>query len=543
LYALIGAAYLLQFLIAKSLPGKVDNIYFLAAYNDVFNHLTSFFSGLEIRTSYFPEKAIYPFGSYPWAIGVIYSPLIYLDLSPYLSFYILYVIIFSTNALGVFLLSKSLKLNCTISFINGLIFSFSNYIVANFDNPDALIFFPGLVALSLLLSSNKKIVWSFILLAIQLYFSPYIFIFFCFAFLTYYVTNFKEIFVYTFLIKSIIGLIILSIIIAPFFYVYIVNTLSVEYYNPSFNIESQHYVGLKFKDFFKPLNSNLLYSGGEYSPQSNWLSKTKSIFSGFSIFIFSLFSLIFIKFENKIFWFSLLIIFFILSCGPYFPTEIPIENFLYNIYEYFGIHKFLRIPIRAFSIVLLSLIITSSFFLQSIFSKNKYLYYILVGFIIIENLSLKLETYNTQNYFSIQEQLKFIKPEDVVLNIPSDLYPILKNRMHNDGNCSLIDHEFSIIREYLYMYFQTKGKFNCINGFSSFIPLTRLENQKLIYNIDSNECIDELVLKNKLNYIIFFKEFKNGCPYHSFLNALNNNKNLIKFKENKHFIVFKVIFD
>ena len=273
----------------------------------------------------------------------------------------------------------------------------------------------------------------------------------------------------------------------------------------------------------------------------NWLSKTRSAGIGILLWVFGIGGLIFFKGKRTLFA-ILWIVFFLLALGPfiYSGEDIISKAPLHFLYEKFNINQLFRIGIRAFFICIMVFAVTAGFFLDRTFTRRKIPKYFLVLILVlffIENVPYTFQKYNSVELTKHEVDYSFMEEDAVLLNLPS----VIMVGFYFDYLCNPTeDYEFPQVREYLYMYYQTRHKRNILNSVCSFYPKSIMENQRLIQKIQEDDNLEQLISLNGIDYIVFHKEFTNGCSFDELLQFLSNYPRLEKTKESEEVVIYKV---
>lgn len=547
-YWIVFLCLFIQFPLHDSLPGKVDNWFFIQAFNTLHNTIESFINGTNIGNALYPENSIFPFDSYSFGQAFIYLPLKWLGFNEINIFYLHYTFIFTLNSLGAFLLAKAFRLNLFFAFIAGLFFSLNNFVLGQLENPDALFLGIGLIGLYYFLKhlkSNqlKHVLIAYSLLALEIYFSAYGFLFLCLAALIAGLFFFEKLISFRGLKNNLLGLLLFGIILFPFLKFYIFSQSLQSGYNPANILDNIKNVGLKFSDFKKVLPNNLIYSTPNFM-NYDWLYKTKAIFLGLTLPLLALYGLLKTKYIEARLLGLWLLIFFILAIGPFTPMNNSLDpGPLYVLFKKLNLNYFLRINIRAYYVCVLSLVLLASLTLQSITNKRGgiILSIFLITIILIENVPYKFEYYNSKELIKAAHVPYSFEASDVILNLPSSFLSGVHPELKPVCEASLsINYEFENIREFLYMYEQTKHKANTINGFVGFIPDSRLSNQLKIQRVTDGDNLAQLISMNHISHIILHKNFFEPCNSDNLATYLDQSALLEKQMETSKKVVYTI---
>jgi hypothetical protein len=173
-----------------------------------------------------------------------------------------------------------------------------------------------------------------------------------------------------------------------------------------------------FSKLFTPLRN--LFTGNT-AENSNYLGYT-----GLALFICSLIFYSKQKIKELYFWIISAIGFFVLSLGPFLhfggtiEPKIPLPYLL--IYKYVPFFDNIRSVGRLWAIALLCFSIAAAFGVQYVIANRKYIYQLLLGFLIIVMLSAEYlalpTTLSTLNYSPFYDQIKAEKGDFGVVDLP-----------------------------------------------------------------------------------------------------------------------------
>lgn len=551
LYLLFFALLFLQFPLAGSLPGKIDTWFFVIAFQNIQNMVLAFFQGVELGTALFPEKAVFLFGNYSWGAAPFFLVFKWVGLNDIWAYYGFISLVFATNAWAAMRLSAHFIGKNRYAFFSGFTFAASNFAFGNLDNPDTLIFAPALISILFAfeyLNSPKpaKLVWVAILSGFQVYFSPYIYLLHVMFLASLFVWRLASMLQQGLKPVHLFGCILLHLILLfPFLMVYVFGDEMGGAWNPATSLDAVHMAGFHGRDLFRFLDGNWIYPPLEdLGTPNSWLYKTRS--AGFGILLLLLSLTGFYYWNQKIAILVILIGYMILAIGPILSVgSFNLPALMYPFYAYLDLHQFFRITIRAFFGVSFLLSFLAAYGLKrstGISSHAKLLLGISFLLFGLENIPFGFSKYGSEQYLkSDLFQLPKIngKETNVLLNLPSRFY----SGAHPDfpSNCqNAEDWDFEVTREYLYMWGQTRHWQHTINGFTGFIPETRIQNQLLINQLNQAGKLKALIGNNKLDLIIYHKWLENSCDSPDVLKTLKESPLLEKVEESESRAVFLV---
>lgn len=547
LYLGVFLVLFLQFPVNGSLPGKVDTWFFLTAFNDINLFLEAVINGSEhTGNSLYPESNVFSFGNYSFGQALFFLPFKWMGCTDIWAYYLFFSLLFSWNSWSVFKIAEYFGLQRVYAFVAGLLFSCSNYVFGNMDNPDAIFLSIGFFGFYFFLQQLKRQKFGYTLLAYgligtEVYFSSYGFLFACIASFLAGIVHYKILLSYVQIKRNAIGIALLLLILTPYLWIYMFGDALVNAYNPAADISALQSIGLKWNDFFHPLKYNLIYPSVELQ-NYNWLYKSKSVFLGVFFPLCGLYGLFSFKGTNRKLLLTILLLFFLLAIGPFMPFNNNGDpSPLYWIYKKFYLHQYFRINIRAFLMCVLMLSIGASYTLQYIALRRKS---ILVSagiffLILVENVPYKFEKYDSKNLMETSILEPAFNKEDVVLHLPSTFFSGTFPGFELVCEGAQDNYEFEIIREYLYMYGRTKHGGSSVNGFSGFIPQSRMHNQELILEIMHPGILEELVDLNNISHIVVHKDFFTGCNQDEIISFLHDTPFLILVHQTDNHLLFK----
>jgi len=576
-YFLIFLAFFWQFPASDSVPGNCDTFFAISYSNTYLNNLKALFTGLSPGSLMYPTPSIYGFGETAFATAIIFIFFkLFLGNDLY-CYYLFCVTIFTLTSLSFSLFISTYIKNRYLIFFSGLIFSLSNFTLANIDSIHTVFFaisFLSLYFFRCYLKTPKKrdLYLAFILCGFQIYFSAYVFLLTVLILGFMILLNFKKI--KDFLLPGMIMLIITF----PFLLFYFNSINSKRFFNP-WNLKFiSELHSLNSSDLLRKIPGNIYNRNGnltefpqfvrdleriraeghpEYSyamkPHIDYQSNTqdfdlneratinfpyirRSAFIGFILYILALIGFFASNKKLKIELGGFFLIGLIFSHGPLnliggqvFPTP------MYLIYEYLDMAKFFRIPSRAFFISQIAVIILAMMGLRLLL-KKKINNLVLTGvlfLILIENVPFSMTKF--KNHLSppkgLAQFFKSKREKKVILDLPSDLGLIFVNDY---------DDFFSYSREIIYMNYQSYHLQNSINGINGYLPKTRYEVQKDIDKFQDSGILGSRLKSLGVNNIIYHKKLALNGKEIELLKKLKSNQQLKMVLENEELAIFNI---
>ena len=518
LYFFIFLLLFLPYPIEKSLPGNCDTWLAVALSNTYLKNILTFFNEGEVFRALYPVKNIFSFGESSPGLGLlfIFCKIIF---SNDLWAYFLYLVIqFSLTSFAFFLFADLFVKHRWASFIGALFFCTSHFAFSNIDDTLIIFYFFPFLSLYFLHKSFKRLnksefIISALLLGITPYFSFYLYFYLLIILFTtffFYKDEINKLGIVFFLSSLFISFIISS----PLIFFYLQNSSNPDFVNP-YNLPMViKSTSLQGGDFFKALPNNLMEIKSHKLNNQDpfWALLRRHAWMGITLPFLSLFGWFFNN--DKRISRTIICIFLLgllLSLGPsIFIFGFKIPSPVAILYEWVPLSSFLRVPLRAFFITLISLCFFACFSFKFIFElgeKSKILSaFLLILFMsgyFIENIPYPLKKYPT---FSLEkppsyyERIDKVYRPQVLLNLPSLI------------RFDFLDSEndlYSFNREILYMNWQTKLSHNIVNGVNGYIPKKRLQLQSLLYNLKSLSSLGQLK-KMGIDMILIHKNLLKG---------------------------------
>lgn len=571
----------LQFPLNNALPGNCDTFFIIALSNTYIQKIQSFFTGNYFGTSMYPITNIFAYGeSYP-GICLLFSFFKLFGLNDIWAYYFFCVTIFSLTGFGIYLLA-TVFVRPIFAWCAGFAFSCSNHAFAYIDDCYIIFFSLPAIALYFIFLYFKEKKKSLLFKAAfyggaQVYFTPYVFVYQTLAICVVMAINifFSKPKIDQGIKRTIFTAICIYLLIsAPFFIFY----LSV---NHSLNIiEYVHWSAIKVMSIlpqspFWVLSNNLIYPNLQtpdvQSIRVYWFITRFSVFSGTTLVVLAIISLFKLN-RIKVQFVIIALIGIILAFGA--AIRIGDKEFLTPIGHLdliFPFFQFLRVSMRAYFLVTLSLSILAAFSLEHIYKIFKTrigakAILIVPLFIIIhffENTPFPLKSFPVKDFIEIPEDYyAFTKGlmNEVILDLPTYFkkdYMNWDESLFNDpnkfikkenGQPKLIiqgqnyyGDDFQPLlyynRNLVYMNWQTHHRLNIISGIHGYLPTTRMIFQYYIDKIPDPHALAWLK-KQKVTLIAFHKNMVLKDE-EKILSGLENSSLLKKVEEGKTTTFFR----
>ncbi|MFC2169807.1 carbohydrate binding domain-containing protein [Acidobacteriota bacterium] len=587
----------LQFPLKGSISGNCDHWAAISYSNAYLAKFAGLFSNQTIGTSLYPVKDIYSYGESAPLMGLFFILIKSLGFDEVWGSYILIVLVFSFTAFSAYILAREYLKDSWAALFVGIVFSCSNFIFGHIDSIHTVFFTIAFLSIyfakKFLRVRRKKYLYICCTLAgIQVYFSAYVFLLLVIYLGILVLLNFRDLLLDRQTNKHFAGALFLFFsLCSPFFVFYFSKMNQSGFYKPINRTEVAEMNSLNPKDFLRSLSGNLIYShkpvtggdlnrvtelmvkrlgfenspdpdmeyvggrGAESDEELHFVSARASANLGIVIYILAI-----AGFFVKPVWRKELLIVWItgivIGLGPVISWGRHIlPNVLYPLYEHSSLISLIRVPSRAFLLSIFALAMFASYGLlhlkgKKVFKFNLRLPFLVVCsslFYLVENIPFPFDSFKAKEYQKApSEYIEYFKDMDgtIVLDLPSDI-GLYFGRDKDDL--------FPYNREIIYMNWQTQHHQNILNGVNGYFPRSRIEVQKLIYELPENEkVIYRLVHDYDLDYIVFHKNMivypdepgilQRLLNYHS-LNKIHDSESLTIFRINKAVMEFKQVFE
>lgn len=535
-----------QYRANDSLPGSTDSIYNLSIFKDYGNRVAAFINNEDLGNALYPEKSVQQFAELYIGEALIFN---FFDLfvsNDIFCYYLFLSFLFALNGWSAYLLAFFFFNKHLPAIVAGLILASSSFAFSQIELLNGIPFAPLCLSLLFFLkylkaSSFKYLIFSSIFAAIQFYFSNYIFVYLIVSIiaiqiLTKWTLLLNRKTYYHYMTAGLLGVLLLI----PYGIISDWGRPVTEAVNP-INLELIKKFSLGINDFWRHLPQHRIYNFPQAPVLNETMKNVNFAFLGFVSYLFIFFAFLTRGIKNvKVISLIIMSIGLFFALGPYLSVGNKYYIMpMYSLYDWFDLQNYLRIPPRAFSLVILGgALLIASFLTQLSYNKRVILSLIFLFLFFIENVPERFYTFKSAEMLSLPSNLnqipiKEVKAKTNMVFIPSSL---LSGKAYNEYGVS----EFS--REYTYSYWQTKIKVNVINGTSGFFPKSRLDNNELLKGIMKAESLEKLIELNSLNYIVIIKR-------NSFIlneeelkqtNFVYNYPNLTLISETRDAAIFKV---
>ncbi len=485
------------------LPGPYDSWFNLSLCREWINTLSSHWEGIEPTYVFWPNRGLAaysepsPFLVPFYFIGTCFFP------DPFDAYLCFIAILWSLNVVGVAVFARGILNAWLPAILCSIFFGWSNYFFSQIEHPNAFFWgfcFPALLCLESALRKERTKYWlAFAFLVIlQAYSSTTVLTYLFVICVLLVISSWR----YWFFsrrqwLKMLMTIGILLLLIYPLINFYLFSGFLKEAYNPAVHAGASVTSNLHFEDFFHASPGNLwLPSHPEFS--FSLLARIRSAFPGLTLLI-GFFWMILgssTKVRELKGWVFLLgVSGFILSSGSelnIWGIHIPMPMKLF--YDYAGDSTFLRTPIRAYFLMIMAFSLASAHVMAS---GNRLLSPLFVLLFLLESVPWTAKGVAGRNFSPEQKQIRAIRNVAAgakVLHLPSSVL------LGSPGKGVYPDW---MSREYIYDYWQTAHQLNSINGFTGFLPYSRISIDRLL----KEEKYDSLLINYSVGAVVWHKRF------------------------------------
>lgn len=467
LYFTLSSLILLPLPLDGSLPGHWDTWLYLALFNYYPDFLHAAVNGSEIYRPFYPiSDPPFLFGEPSFFNALIFLPFKWLLQSNLWGYYFFIASLLSLNGTGMYFISKVLFKSRLTAWLTGLLFMFSNYLLSSLDQQNVLSVYPALFSFGFLFlyyqhDQGKYLIFSAMMAAIQLYCSAYHFFF---LFTTLAALAVLQIHYSLQLIRRPVFWLSLTIIagaVLPFARYYLFNDLEHKAYN-FVDQRTLQSLSLHVRDLFQAHPFNLIYGN---SADQNLIYYIHAVSPGIVLTVLSLVGCWQQSRRWKLVIAVLVSISVCLAVGPVWKFgDISIGSPLYSLMNALGLDNFMRTPVRAIMILLVTACLLAGKALSDIFQLSRLLFLAVLLLWGIENVPGKFQRFNSTDYLDVPVEVmsaaQHAGKEDVLWLQPSSM----------NTTSGLETGLGEVNREYIYMFWQTEFERNMVNGMNGYVP-------------------------------------------------------------------------
>jgi hypothetical protein len=505
-HLIVLAAFLAFFLLlllpvplSGSILGSFDTLFIPALGDTVLNRIESALTGEFVGQSMYPEN-ILSYGETAFGTGTVFMLLRFLGADDVYAVYLTQVAMLTLMALATMVLAERLTKSFPSAVLAGFIFTTSNFVWADIDNlPIHFYFFP-LLSLYYFIRAVEEgkgnhLVVAGVMGGLQAYFSMQVYAYQSMMLAVFAIFHFRRLWSFTWRQKALTvmmyGVVALPLVL---FYLYTAFRLHPVDAWP----RSKHDVvySLALADFLSHLPGKLIEYPFTRPSGSGAAVVSHSAFPGLLAPFLALVGLKGLDSKKlALIVIGLVALFFSLG------TTVEIAGRSYQsplilFYEYVPLSKYLRVELRAYSLVLLCMSLFAAFGwrrLLAMLSKwRSGLRWaglaIACAFVAAENISWPLNAFEMLAYPAVPPgYVEYFrdKPEALILDLPSQSteWPYY------------IDDE-------IYVIWQTKHKRNIVGGVNGYYPASRIETQRKTDRLPSRQSF-RYFLEGGVTHIIW----------------------------------------
>jgi hypothetical protein len=472
LYFIAAALLLLQLPLQGSLPGNWDSWLYLYLFNYYPDYILSKLGLQPLYLPFYPESTPpFLFGEPSFFNSFIFLPFQWITQSPLWGYYLFTASVLALNGTGMYFISKVLFRSRLTAWLTGLLFMFSNYLLCSLDQQNVLSVYPALFSIGFLLlfhqnAQGKYLILSAIMAAVQLYCSAYHFFF---LFTTLAALTVLHIHYSLQLFKRPVFWMSLTIIagaVLPFARYYLFNDLEHKAYN-FVDQRTLQSLSLHVRDLFQAHPYNLIYGNSE---DQNLIYYIHAVSPGIVLSVLALVCWQQQSLLQKWVIALLILISVCLAVGPVWKFgDTSIGSPLYCLMNVLGLDNFMRTPVRAIMILLVTACLLAGKVMSDIFQKSRLIFLAVLLLWGIENIPGKFQRFNSSDYLEVPVEVmsaaQHAGKDDVLWLQPSSI----------NTASGLETGLGEVNREYIYMYWQTSFEKNMVNGMNGYVPRINLD--------------------------------------------------------------------
>jgi hypothetical protein len=519
-----------QFPLAGRLPGNCDTWYAIA-FTNVYLNETREALGLGRSGSFlYPAENPFSYGETSVALAIVPMLLRLLGLPDLAAYYLFLSLVYAATAFSVYLVATLYLGDRLLAAFAGLSFAASNFLLSTIDSPHTA--FCGVAFLSLYLFKRfllrgraSDLRWAALLAGAQVYFSAYVFALLAAAVALVALSNWRTLFAPPRKLRTLVlAAAMTGALIAPFSWFY-KSRLTGHFSWRAQAVLFAEFNSIDPQDLLNPMPGNLLYPEGHRFNQrdavalqkrlgrsdpsfqteefallvgarpredeeSLWVSSRRRAFIGVLPYLLALVAAR-RGFAGRGELIALFVAGVVMALGPGFTLgERFVPMPLYWLYQYApGFHMF-RIPGRAFTLSLLAVEVAAAKGLELLLARFAHAGFrrraavlAMMVLVLLENLPFPMRSFEGERFARPSEDyLRFLtaRRDAVILNLPSGI---------GYGLAGSADDLYVFNRELIYMNWQTYHRHDIVNGVNGYIPLSRIELQRLIMALPGDEAV------------------------------------------------------
>ena len=490
-FVLFFSLLLLPIPLSGSLLGSVDTLFGPALSNAYLNRLQASLTGQVAAQSMYPSD-IARYGESGVGVAGVFMLFRILGANDIYSLYFTQVILFALMAFAAVLFARHYTPHLSLAVFSALVFTTSNFMWANVDDLVIHFYFLPLLSAHFLKTALESRRGAFLLAAgvaggLQVYLSVQVYVyqtmllgiillFSAGAWWRNFSLQEKLLFVAAYLLVPVPRIL---------YYLHTVNVLGVVDAWPISAQKSCYY--LQVQGLFSTLPDKLITYPFLYHYYTDWrvppfCSVRQLAFLGLGLPALALVALASPK-RPALELLSVAIVGLLFALGGDVKVgDVHVASPVQLFYQYFPLAKYLRLALRSYSLVVLALSVLAALGLQRVLGlidgqRRAWRGIALMAallFILAENVSWPLNRFETVTYPRVPEgYVRFFrdKPDALILDLPSmsESWP-------------------GYLDEIIYALWQTKHQRNIVGGVTGYYPPSRLETQKYVDLLPSEEA-------------------------------------------------------
>ena len=527
-FVLAFAVLFAQLPLQGALAGNSDTwLVGIALPNALGAQILEAFGGATAGTSLFPAENALAYGETTVGTALVFFAFRALGCGDVVAHFLQLVTLFSWNALGVYALSREFVQTRAAAIFAGIAFGTCNAVLAQIDSIQGV--FWGIAALSLAawcrflrtLRSRDALLAAG-LAGLQVYFGAYVFAFLSLAIAVLTLTRLRTLV----RVESWSALALAALIAMPFFGYYASNSQS--FVAPWEGVSLSEMHSLEPVDLLRPLPGNLIYSAPDWTPLDrplgldtalvaegvrpldldpadresffgsdpqpelvrHYVATRRSAHTGLVLIALAAIA-IFTFSRGSIAWLGVLLAGLCVASGPYIRLDDALHRMpLAPLYEA-DLATVLRVPARAITLAVLALCVLAAIGLDrllalpSLAGRRTLIAATALGLVLVENIPVPLPAFSATHVEPPAEYARALSELErgVVLELPSRIGAYIA-----DDSEDL----YGWNRESLYMNWQTRHRFDIVNGVNGYFPAMRIEVQKIIDRLPDASAFQEL---------------------------------------------------
>lgn len=468
--------------LSGSFLGSVDTLFVPALGDTVANRIVSAVTGEFVGQSMYPAD-ILRYGETAFGTGIVFMAFHFLGASDVVAVYLVQVLLLTLMALATMILVECLTRSFPAAIVAALVFASSNFVWADIDHLPIHFFFFPLLSLTYLIRAaeggrGRDLFMAGLLGGLQIYFSVQVFAYQCLVLGVFGLFHLRSLWrlAWKWKMLFVVSYVGLALPLVGFYLHTVLQLHPIDVWPRSANEEIY---SLQLMDLVRHLPGKLVDYPFTRVSGGGWKQVAHSAFPGLVAPILALLGLRGMN-ATKAAFVTVAFLALLFSLGT--TLEIGRATFtspLALFYEYVPLAKYLRVGIRAYSLVLLSLSVLAAYgwvhlsaWLRSRAARLPAIGLLAVlALVAAENISLPVNRFEILPYPAVPHgYVEYFRdqPEALILDLPSrsTSWPFY-------------------IDDIVYTLWQTKHQRNIIGGVNGYYPQSRMDVQRLTDKLPS----------------------------------------------------------